>query len=97
MLGDGSHTYYVGNWASDSTNGFLIRNNGSSSNLVSQKAENIPYNTEVEITCEYDNGEWIYSANGDSISFTANYTPTMLTNITIQATCTMKDLIIKPL
>lgn len=98
LLQDDSHNYYVGNWSSNYENGVLIRNIGSISNLVSQTAPNIPSNTEIEVICEYDNGQWKYTSNGNIITFSANYTPTKLVSIDIASGQSyMKDLIIKPL
>ena len=98
LLQDDSHDYYVGNWSSNLNNGVLIRNIGSSSNLVSQTVANIPSNTEIEVICEYDNGQWKYIANGNIITFSANYTPTKLVMIGISGQSSyMKDLIIKQL
>jgi len=93
---DSSHTYFVGNWASDGHNGLLIRNTGSSSNLVSQTCSDITANTEYTLGVTYDNGDWTYFKDNEVKSFSANYTPTKLNIIQIQQG-TIKDLIIKPL
>ena len=98
QLQDSSHTYFIGNWASSYANGVLIRNTGSSSNLVDKRVSDIPSSTEVDISVSYDNGNWVYSANGENISFTANYTPTKISVIeNNKGNSYMKDLKVKPL
>lgn len=96
QLIDSSHTYFVGNWASDGTNGLLIRNTGSSTNLVNQTCSNITANTEYTLGVTYDNGDWTYFKDNEVKSFSANYTPTKINIIQVQQG-TIKDLIIKPL
>jgi len=93
---DSSHTYFVGNWASNGMNGLLIRNTGSSSNLVNQTCSDFSANTEVVLGVSYNNGSWTVFKDDEVQSVTANYTPTTLNIIRIQQG-TMKDLIIKPL
>lgn len=96
QLIDSSHTYFIGNWSSSGENGLLIRNTGSSSNLVSKQCSNISANTEVLLGASYNNGSWTVFKDDEVQSVTANYTPTTLNIIQIQQG-TIKDLIIKPL
>ena len=96
LLADSSHTYYVGNWSSYGNNGVLIRNTGSSSNLVSQTVSNLVENTDYTITLKYDNGDWEYSANTDKVTFSASYTPTKITKLD-KGNGVMTNLKIKPL
>lgn len=96
VLSDNSHSYFMGNWASDGNNGILIRNTGSSTNLVDHRCSRISANTDYLLGVTYDNGSWTVFKNDEVISFTANYTPTTLSKIEITQGA-MKDLIIKPL
>lgn len=91
-----SHTYFVGNWASAGENGFLIRNAGSSSNLVALLGTHIAANTEYLLGVTYKDNAWTYFKDNEISSGTANYTPTKISVIHIQQG-TMKDLKIKPL
>ena len=57
-----------------------------------------PDNTEITVKCIYNNGEWSYTANGNIITFSANYTPLKITTIeNNRGSSYMKDLIIKAL
>ena len=96
QLTDSSHTYFVGNWASDGTNGLLIRNTGSSSNLVDQRCTGISANTEYLMGITYNEGSWTYFKDNEVKSFSANYTPTTINIIQIQQGY-MKELKIKAL
>ena len=96
QLIDSSHTYFVGNWSSQGNNGLLIRNTGSSTNLVSQTCSDVTANTESLLGITYDNGAWPYFKDNEVKSFSANYTPTKLDIIQVQQG-TIKDLMIKPL
>ena len=96
QLTDASHTYFIGNWSSGGDNGVLIRNTGSSSNIVDQRCSNISSNTECILGITYDEGDWTYFKNNEVKSFSANYAPTKINIIQIQQGY-MKDLKIKPL
>ena len=93
---DSSHTYFVGNWASALDNGLLIRNTGSSSNIIDQRCSNVVLNKEQVIEVTYDGETWTYSLDDEVKTVSANYIPTTLSNIDINQG-TMTDLIIKPL
>jgi hypothetical protein len=93
---DSSHTYFIGNWSSWGANGVLIRNTGSSTNLVNQTCTDISANIEYLMGVTYDNGDWTYFKDNEVKSFSANYTPTKLNKIDIQQGY-MKELKIKPL
>ena len=84
------------NFYGNGMNGLLIRNTGSSSNLVNQTCSDFPANTEVVLGVSYNNGSWTVFKDDEVQSVTANYTPTTLNIIQIQQG-TMTDLIIKPL
>lgn len=93
-----SHDYYIGNWATSTDNGVLIRNHGSSSNLVDQRCSGIIVNTQHLIGVTYDNnGNWTYFKDNEVKSFTANYIPTKITTIDNGQQSTMTDLKVKPL
>ncbi|WP_405296353.1 hypothetical protein [Methanobrevibacter sp.] len=92
-----SHDYYIGNWSSDAYNGVLIRNRGSSSNLVDQRCSDIIVNTQHLIGVTYNDGSWTYFKDNEVKSFTANYTPTKITTIDNGQQSTMSDLKVKPL
>ena len=100
QLVDSSHTYFVGNWASNGTNGLLIRNTGSSSNLVSlQPTATVQGNTEHYIEATWNNGTWTYTLDTETVTGNGNYTPTSLKTIEIRPSdgSYLIDLIIKPL
>ena len=99
LLQDGSHNYYIGNWSSTGSNGVLVRNIGSTQNLVSQTVSDLSYNVEHTIFCKYNNGSWEYAANNNNKTFSANYTPTKLVTIDITSNTQsyMKDLLIMKL
>ena len=98
QLQDATHTYFIGNWSSLLMNGVLIRNTGSSSNLVSQTVADIPSDIEVLIKVEYNNGQWKYTANNNTAIFSANYTPLKISTVeNNRGSSYMRDLIIKPL
>ena len=99
LLQDGSHNYYIGNWSSTGSNGVLVRNIGSTQNLVSQTLADLSYNVEHTISCKYDNGTWEYNKDNDKKTFSANYTPTKLVTIDITSNTQsyMKDLLIMKL
>ena len=96
QLTDSSHTYFVGNWSSDGNNGLLIRNTGSSTNLVNQQCTAISANTEYLMGVTYNNGSWTYFKDTEVKSVTANYTPTKINVVQIQQGY-MKDLKVKVL
>ena len=98
QLQDATHTYFIGNWASTLENGVLIRNTGSSTNLINQRVANIPSDIEVDIKVEYNNGQWKYTGNNNTVTFSADYTPLKISTIeNNRGSSYMKDLIIKPL
>ena len=99
LLQDSSHNYYIGNWSSTGSNGVLVRNIGSTQNLVSQTVADLSYNVEHTIRCKYDNGSWEYNMDNNKKTFSANYTPTKLVTIDITSNTQsyMKDLLIMKL
>ena len=95
-MADGNHTYFVGNFSSSGGNGVLIRNNGSSTNLVLELATDISLNTEYDVTITFDNGVWKYNHGTGEMTVTAtSYIPTSISKFDIGGY--IHDFILKPL
>lgn len=98
-LNDDTHTYFLGNWASNGLNGFLLRNTSSSSNIINKQLSNLTARTEPYlITVIYrDTGEWEYKLDNESITFNCDYTPLVCNKIENGATVDVSYLKIKVL
>ena len=95
-MADGNHIYFVGNFSSSGGNGVLIRNNGSSTNLVFELATDISLNTEYDVTITFDNGVWKYNHGTGEMTVTAtSYIPTSISKFDIGGY--IHDFILKPL
>lgn len=95
-MADGNHTYFVGNFSSSGGNGVLIRNNGSSTNLVLELATDISLNTEYDVTITFDEGVWKYNhGNGEMTVTATSYIPTSISKFDIGGY--IHDFILKPL
>lgn len=98
QLQDSTHNYYIGQFGSLGEWGFIIRNQGSSSNLVRKDGSpNIPNDTDKTILYTYNNGVHTCEVDGNSVTDTNSYAPTKLYSVTVGSKNVMQNLKIKPL
>lgn len=98
LLNDGSRTYYVGEWGSLGQNGLLIRNNGSSSNIVNERCTDIANNTPTNIYYEYDNGLHTYMKDNETKTYNnSTYHPTEIREFGVGTMMSFTNLKIKAL
>lgn len=98
VCNDGSKAYYVGGWGSLGQNGLLIRNNGSSSNLVNERCTDIANNTPTNIYYKYDNGLHTYMKDNETKTYNnSTYHPTEIREFAVGAMMSFTNFKIKSL